>query len=839
MPPSFWETVRLLLSAAQRRSHGRRTRQQAVLYQRSSKSANLEGFSFFFAILLMIGINIAAAFLIQLVVKESQRSEVEQSGKIVVSDSFFGAIERYEEDPTPAMWEYECPREARSIAEDYGGSRTDVEQRLRVAIEEGGTRDLVAESKVSTGFVGLSLRSRLPGFLGSFVLLLWLSMLVFQGEGLDLDIQRRRHPIWEWLFSHPVRPAAVFLAEMLSPIAANPVYWGAPLCVGFMYGFVYGFPLGVLAAFTVGVPLSIAAACLGKAFEIAVTLRFPLRSRGAVIGLMSWFGYASMMLFFLGLFFIPKLIAATAGLVAPLAKVPWPYLALFLGAQGDGSFSFVSGMLLSLVFAGFITVGSVFFSVWGANQGLVSPTGQTSTVRSESVIGKAKFGKDPLYRKELLWFIRDRSAVIQSILVPLTIAGVQLFNLRGMLEYAQGAWNYLSGAAILFGTYFLWILGPRSLSSEGAALWISMTWPRGMESLLKAKAWLWSLISTGLVGLVLCYAAIRFPSRILQIALVGVGWFFFSRTMAEKTVTLVSVPDASGEKPPVHWGRKWAAQLGMLTFAIGVLTQQWTVAVNGIVYSYLTAAAMWQNFRARLPYLYDPWSEETPRPPTLMHAMIAISILIEGGAVIMSIFIVGGGRESAAIGMAVGYAFSSIAVWIGMSAFLSGREVSARSVWTWNPETSDTAAPQKYMRYARLALPYIYGALGGTALAMFAQGYLAVLRHIPAAEEILRHSQEQMSKIPGLRSSMFVMAVCFAPFAEEYLFRGLLFRALDREWGGWIAVVGSAAFFAIYHQPLSWLPVGLLGVGSALLFKKTGRLAPSVILHMVYNALVV
>ena len=91
----------------------------------------------------------------------------------------------------------------------------------------------------------------------------------------------------------------------------------------------------------------------------------------------------------------------------------------------------------------------------------------------------------------------------------------------------------------------------------------------------------------------------------------------------------------------------WAAQLGMLTFAIGVLTQQWHIAVMGIVYSYVTAAAMWQNFRARLPYLYDPWSEELPPPPTLMHAMIAISILVEGGAVVMGIVLaIAGGTTS-------------------------------------------------------------------------------------------------------------------------------------------------------------------------------------------------
>jgi len=95
-----------------------------------------------------------------------------------------------------------------------------------------------------------------------------------------------------------------------------------------------------------------------------------------------------------------------------------------------------------------------------------------------------------------------------------------------------------------------------------------------------------------------------------------------------------------------------------------------------------------------------------------------------------------------------------------------------------------------------------------------------------------------MDSVPHLRASYFIMAVLFAPIAEEYLFRGLLYRALEREWRGWRAVAGSAAFFAIYHPVLSWLPVGLLGITNALVFKKTGRLAPAVLLHTVYNAVV-
>jgi membrane protease YdiL (CAAX protease family) len=268
-----------------------------------------------------------------------------------------------------------------------------------------------------------------------------------------------------------------------------------------------------------------------------------------------------------------------------------------------------------------------------------------------------------------------------------------------------------------------------------------------------------------------------------------------------------------------------------MTFSIGVLTQQWNIAIVGIVYSYLAAAAMWQNFRARLPYLYDPWSEKLPPPPTLMHAMIAISILVEGGAVLTGIAIVAVGRENIAVAQAVMYGICATIVSICLTNFLANKGVSYKDVWCWR-EPGTTPAKKS------LLPSLLVGAAGGLALGLFAHGYLAILTHFPYTAKIIQQSQEQMAKIPGLRISYAIMAVGFAPFAEEYLFRGLLFRALDREWGGWRAVIGSASFFAIYHPPIAWVPVGLLGLTNALLFKKTGLLAPAVILHMVYNAVV-
>ena len=79
-------------------------------------------------------------------------------------------------------------------------------------------------------------------------------------------MQRRRHPMWEWLLSHPVKPGAVFFAEMLSPLAANPnlimapVFWVVLLLMA-GHGAVGGIIGGVL----IGVPLAAAAACASKA----------------------------------------------------------------------------------------------------------------------------------------------------------------------------------------------------------------------------------------------------------------------------------------------------------------------------------------------------------------------------------------------------------------------------------------------------------------------------------------------------------------------------------------------------------------------------------------------
>ena len=88
-------------------------------------------------------------------------------------------------------------------------------------------------------------------------------------------------------------------------------------------------------------------------------------------------------------------------------------------------------------------------------------------------------------------------------------------------------------------------------------------------------------------------------------------------------------------------------------------------------------------------------------------------------------------------------------------------------------------------------------------------------------------------------ATITILSVVLAPFAEETFFRGFLFTGIGNRYGyGWGAVF-SALIFAIAHlmQPGAFLPIFLLGLLLAWLYKKTGSIWACIITHSVYNSL--
>lgn len=89
--------------------------------------------------------------------------------------------------------------------------------------------------------------------------------------------------------------------------------------------------------------------------------------------------------------------------------------------------------------------------------------------------------------------------------------------------------------------------------------------------------------------------------------------------------------------------------------------------------------------------------------------------------------------------------------------------------------------------------------------------------------------------VPFLILTLLAGAV-LTPLGEEALFRGVLANALGR-YGAWVAVLGSAAIFAVAHGINLIMPVAfVVGIITALLFRRTGSIWPGVIVHGTDNA---
>jgi uncharacterized protein len=89
----------------------------------------------------------------------------------------------------------------------------------------------------------------------------------------------------------------------------------------------------------------------------------------------------------------------------------------------------------------------------------------------------------------------------------------------------------------------------------------------------------------------------------------------------------------------------------------------------------------------------------------------------------------------------------------------------------------------------------------------------------------------------GVLAAIFalLMGSVLTPIGEEFFFRGVIANALQR-YGGWVCVLGSAAIFAVCHGVNAVLPVAfIVGVGSALLLRRTGSVWPGVMLHALNN----
>lgn len=91
----------------------------------------------------------------------------------------------------------------------------------------------------------------------------------------------------------------------------------------------------------------------------------------------------------------------------------------------------------------------------------------------------------------------------------------------------------------------------------------------------------------------------------------------------------------------------------------------------------------------------------------------------------------------------------------------------------------------------------------------------------------------------GLVVAVVALTV-LGPVVEELAFRGVVLEALRRQLGDRSAVVVSALLFALCHATAwTFVPLVVLGVSLGWLVLQRGSLAPAIMLHGLYNGVVI
>jgi hypothetical protein len=141
------------------------------------------------------------------------------------------------------------------------------------------------------------------------------------------------------------------------------------------------------------------------------------------------------------------------------------------------------------------------------------------------------------------------------------------------------------------------------------------------------------------------------------------------------------------------------------------------------------------------------------------------------------------------------------------------------------------------VRWQRITMGKILACLGGGALLTVV---IAVLP--PVLPDTNQFPLENLFNSRAAAYAIGAFAVLVAPFMEELIFRGILFGIFEAQVGLRFAILITALLFGGLHVPEYWgawnhmLLIFFVGLVFSLARGRSGSLAPSVFLHVGYNA---
>jgi ABC-2 type transport system permease protein len=660
------------------------------------------------------------------------------------------------------------------------------------------------------------------------LLLLGLTVCLFF-MGLGMANQDLGAVSWhlEWLFTLPVPARVLFLARIFEYTLVNAMGWlmTLPFLITLFWAAGYGgwsIPLGLGAGaallWLVASARMLAETWLRKRFSLPA-----LKNAQAVSTILSLLLFGSIM----WVAFTPQVPEAYLKLSRSLPSwALWNPASLPALLCEGGATAAVAGAGLAL---------SALLFGWGATRAaerlvrdglLVSAGAYRGKRRPASTLSKGRsWFPQAMVGKELRLVLRDRNILVQTLVVPIFMVGIQLVLNPGLLRGASGDIRHAATLAFAVGAYVLVFSGFQVLATEGGALWILYTLPQELQAILFRKTFLWC-------ALAFVYAALTLAGIVLMgplpgpaalgtalLALVGVVLHGFIASGLGILGTDPLETEVSRKANPVMiYLYLFIAAL----YANTIYTPSVWNKIAQLVLSSVLAFALWQKVRDRLPYLLDPTEAPPPRIALSDGLVTALAFFVLQ-TVLVVLFLAWGDPPGASL-------FYSFTIAGGLAAAFS-----------------------LYV-FFRMKVPRIREAVGlsfppgsagkslglGVAAGLAAAGFGALYLMLADRWEPLRKLKlEALEMRAGLSADSLLwlgfLAVVAAPLFEEFIFRGLIYRGMRRSAGPLSAMLLSAALFAIVHPPIAVIPVFVLGLATAFIAERTGNLLAPVLAHSIYN----
>lgn len=153
--------------------------------------------------------------------------------------------------------------------------------------------------------------------------------------------------------------------------------------------------------------------------------------------------------------------------------------------------------------------------------------------------------------------------------------------------------------------------------------------------------------------------------------------------------------------------------------------------------------------------------------------------------------------------------------------------------WLKKPVSPKTAGLGRLMSWKDIAL----GAASLIVYLLLAMGALALLKLIPGVD-VSQVQDLDIGRVYGVSlTAVFVALVLITPFAEELLFRGLLYGGLRaRQLPAWASALLVSVLFGLAHGQLNvGVDVFCLSLVACYARELTGSIWAGVVLHMIKN----